>query len=373
MFQDNGIIWHDPTPYALPFFRSGDPNYLIESVRSPSNFVPKLRKLRKERVSLPGSIFELKKEEALSIVRKDNRNEKSADGMTVASKIEVLAAAAFKAYSVCRLCGWECGLNRFRLQGKCGLGSKGFISRPFVHIAEESPINAAIVANLGGCGLNCVYCIADRIVHHFEGQSTIDADGFWQMIIADMTRYQQDIPINTLEFTNPTENLASVIELLTKAPECVSLPIVFNCHLYGTQEFYELASPVVDVWLMDLRHCEPCAQELSGVRGYMQRAEEGMTAILKDPHSRVIVRLLIIPGHVDCCIASSIELLAQFKHKDQLFISVMDQYVPTVKLGSHPELDRRPSHDEIEKARLMVRQSGLKDIEIEAGDFWKRV
>jgi putative pyruvate formate lyase activating enzyme len=86
-----------------------------------------------------------------------------------------------------------------------------------------------------------------------------------------------DILINTIEFTNPTESLPAIIGLLSEAPEDLDLPVVSNCHLYGSKEFYELACLVTDIWLPDLRYGnDDCARKLSKVDRYMEFAKLGL-------------------------------------------------------------------------------------------------
>ena len=54
------------------------------------------------------------------------------------SKLDLLSVLALKSMSDCRLCGWQCGVNRYNESGKCGLGVKLYYRRPFIHIAEEA-------------------------------------------------------------------------------------------------------------------------------------------------------------------------------------------------------------------------------------------
>lgn len=177
------------------------------------------------------------------------------------------------------------------------------------------------------------------------------------------------IPINTSEFTNPTESLPGVIGLLAFAPADFNLPVVMNCHLYGSERFYELAAPVTDIWLPDLRYGNnACAKTLSGVDHYMEHARLGLEAMRKSG-AKVIVRVLVLPGHVSCCYKPAIEFLSAYR--DTVWVSVLDQYVPAHEAYLDPNLNRRPTQEEIEKVRCFVGKCGLRNILDDPKDFWK--
>lgn len=365
-------ILHDPTPSSISILKAGNSNYAVESISPGKGMIPKFRKLLNKNVLLSRqSVLDLELNEALTILSRHSTGGGSPNDRLV-SAMDILTAATLNANADCRLCGWNCGVNRFNGKGKCGLnGGQCLISRPFLHIAEEIIINPAVVANFGGCAMRCVYCIAYEQVHLQEGLHTLDPQKFWYDVNELSSRYQSSIPFNSIEFTNPTENLAPVTRLLSHVPTDFNLPVVFNCHLYGSRLFYDIAKHMVDVWLLDLRHCDTCAKNLSGVDEYMKYAEIGMNSILKDNDARVIVRLLVIPGHIDCCMNSSVDFLSRYKDQNHLYISVLDQYVPVRQSDAYPELNRRPTKAEIEQARRMVRKSGLKDIEDEGHNFWQ--
>lgn len=137
-----------------------------------------------------------------------------------------------------------------------------------------------------------------------------DPEIFW-IHVNDLMN--QGIPVNTLEFTNPTESIPGIMAILNKAPAYFGRPVVLNTHLYGSESFYKLANFIADVWLLDLRHGnDECAKELSGVDHYVKYAMSGLETVVKQD-ANVIVRILVLPGHVSCCHKPAIELLAQYR------------------------------------------------------------
>jgi len=278
----------------------------------------------------------------------------------------ILHALSLSEMSHCRLCGWECGINRFSGEkGKYGLGNQAFASRPFIHIAEESVINPTVVTNFWGCALHCTYCI-DSTVWDPGNLAPLDPKHFWE----EVQRLKMGSPpINTLEFTNPTESLPTIIGLLCQAPSNPNLSVVMNCHLYGSKTFYDPAGQITDVWLPDLRYGnDKCAKALSGVDNYMKYAKLGLDAMVEQG-VRVIVRILVLPGHVSCCHEPEMELLCEYK--DRIWVSVLDQYVPEHEAHLDPNLKRRPTKEEIEAVNSLVEKYGLRNILINSKDFWR--
>ena len=297
-------IFHDPGPEMIPTFLALDKGFRVESLRPGNNFIPKFQSLRKQKIYLEDSPFEYSAEALFGILNgKVTRNQG-----TLYSALHIYYVLCLKFLSSCSLCGWFCGVNRFAEKGKCGLASIIYAPSSFIHIAEEASINPSIVTNFSSCAMHCRYCIEHRLLKT-SGLSPLDTKIFWQ----DAGK-MVDGNTNTIEFTNPTESLHGIMDILSNAPKDFHLPVVLNCHLYGSCDFYQLADPITDVWLADLRYGnDECAKSLSGVDHYMKQAKAGLDAICKTGN-RVIIRILVLPGHVSCCHAPAIELLSTYRN-----------------------------------------------------------
>jgi len=350
------VICHDPGPEMIPFFKEIDPNYSLESVRPQQGFKPRFQKLRESKISTDKALFELSTQEIKNLLQDSNDAQSVKSLKYTYSKLDLLNVLALKSLSDCRFCGWQCGVNRYHEPGKCGLKEKFYYRQPFIHIAEEPNINPAIVANFGGCAMRCRYCI-DHDLWDADKLGLVESKSFWQRV---RQLIQWEHPINTLEFTNPTESLPAILHLLQHAPPDFNLPIVFNCHLYCALPFYEIASGIVDVWLPDFPYGNnECAKRLSGVDDYLEYVEYGLKAMV-DSDAEVVVRILVLPGHVDCCHGSSIRLLGIFK--DKICVSVLDQFVPEYKACDVMNVQRGVSNTEVETLRTFLRRYGILDV-----------
>lgn len=356
---DGECIFHDPGPEMISAILAMHPEFRIESIRPRIGFVPKFQLRRQQDIFLEDSPFEYDPEALTEILNGKVTKNRG----TRHSGLDIAYALCLKCLSKCSLCGWDCGINRYRNEtGRCGLSSIVYAASPIVNIADESPINPCVVTNLGGCGMHCCYCVDHRLLTPSFLQP-LDTKKFWQEVSKLV-----DGNINAFEFTNPTESLHGIMHILLGAPEDFHLPLVMDCHLYGSRDFYRLADPITDVWLPDLRYGnDECAKSLSGVDGYMKQAADGLASICRQGN-KVIVRILVLPGHASCCNEPALELLSAYK--DLLWVSLLDQYIPEYKAHLDPYLSRRPSEKEIEQVNNLVKKYGLRNVSECCGEFW---
>jgi len=357
------VIFHDPNAEMARIFAEMDPTYKVRSVQPGRGFVPKFQQLRKEMIQTYTPLIEMDSKELEEVFSRKGGSVMNIMKGEVVSKFNVLHALSLSSLSECRLCGWDCGVNRYKGRSlRCGLGKESFSNAPFDHISEEYSLNPAIVTNFRGCALNCIYCI-DYESLSVKDCAPSDPGKFWDQVLK---LQRQDFPVTALEFTNPTESFPGLMEILGQAPDHFNLPVVLNCHLYGSRSFYDMANHVTDVWLPDLRYGnDKCAKKLSGIDDYMKYARIGLNAMRG---SRIIVRILVLPGHVDCCHGPALELLS--KYRDDCWVSILDQYIPEHQAYLDPSLNRRPTKEEISEVESLVDRYGLRNIAKGCDDFW---
>lgn len=266
-------------------------------------------------------------------------------------KIEIAA----RRIRSCALCGRRCGVDRMRGEvGVCGLGVEAAVAEHFVHIAEESPINPSLLLSLAGCGLRCRYCQQWRLLAPSKVSGDPLVAGLWRSVDAQGAR--------SVSFAggNPDESLFAVLRFLKGAPEEWSLPLVWNNHAYCTPEALELLEGVVDVYLPDLKYGNnDCGLRWSGVADYCDLARGAIARMLRQ-NVAVIVRMLVLPGHVMCCHVPALRWLAEASAKD-LTVSVRGQYCPDWKIvETDGAMSARPEPEEIEAVRAEAMRLGLK-------------
>ena len=113
----------------------------------------------------------------------------------------------------------------------------------------------------------------------------------------------------------------------------------------------EILKDVVDIWLPDFKWGnDRCAVRYSRVTRYFEVVSRNH--IIAHDAADIIIRHLVIPGHISCCTRPILEWVAE--HCPRAIVNVMGQYRPEYLVAKHPEeypeIARRPSSQELEEA-----------------------
>lgn len=348
----------DPDYGSLALTQSIDPSFSVRTAAIPGFVSPRFEHLRQTGVGLDKQA--LRAAPVAQLWRLHSTAMSSIRPVTTsglaeqeASLLDLKAELAKRVLSYCTLCARRCGVDRTRGElGVCRLGTEALVTEHFVHIAEESPINPSLILTLAGCGLRCRFCQQYRVLDPKRVKAEQLSSELWTGLDRTGAR--------SISFVggNPDESLPSILRFLAAAPTW-NLPIVWNNHGYSTAETLQLLDGVVDVYLPDFKYgSEACGVGLSGVRNYPDTAAAAIAQMLGQGVC-VIVRILVLPGHNDCCHGPTLQRLKSLA-SGHLRISVRGQYCPDWKITAQDgELARRPKHEEVEELRETALALGL--------------
>lgn len=334
--SDGALEIVDPGFDALPLLREVDRYFAVRSAPLPCFTNPRF--MRSRAIATPIRTEDAKRMtlEDLRAVHRRSMDQLGSDKRVCAaprsgelSALHLKALIARRMLEKCSLCARQCGVNRIAGEvGPCGLGHRAYVAEHFVHIAEEAPINPSLLLSLRGCGLRCRYCQQHELLNASGTPSEELTKELWGRLESTGARSMSFIG------GNPDESLPSILEFLTHAPEAFSLPIVWNHHAYATEEAIDLLEHVVDVFVPDLKYgSDECALRLSGVKDYCATVQESLRRQLAQ-RVPVIVRVLVLPGHDQCCHRPALEYLASLPQRDLLEVSIRGQYAPDWKISS---------------------------------------
>jgi len=250
----------------------------------------------------------------------------------------------------CVLCEWKCKVNRAEGEkGACHLAKETRIATFFRHFGEEPLLvgrNGSGTVFFTGCNLRCVFCQNWDISQDQTAGYPVSSS----MLASTICSLKEEGAANiNLVGGEPTPNLHTIFEALRLAN--VNIPILWNSNMYLSSEVMEILKDVVDIWLPDFKWGnDRCAVRYSRVTRYFEVVSRNH--IIAHDAADIIIRHLVIPGHISCCTRPILEWVAE--HCPRAIVNVMGQYRPEYLVAKHPEeypeIARRPSSQELEEA-----------------------
>jgi putative pyruvate formate lyase activating enzyme len=249
----------------------------------------------------------------------------------------------------CYQCPRECGVDRERGVGFCGVGEKLFVAKTMLHRWEEPCIcgdGGAGTIFFSGCNLRCVYC----------QNCDISPGGIGNVMTEDELAREIFSLIeqgaNCIEFVTPTHYTERLAALLRKIKHKIPVPVVWNSGGYEKVESLRLLEGLVDVYLPDFKYfSSEIAKNYSAAPDYcdvaMLALKEMVRQVGKPTFSSddspqgskmlkkgVIVRHLALPSHREDS-AAVLRLLAREIGTENLLLSLMSQYTPDFHKSMH--------------------------------------
>ena len=291
-------------------------------------------------------------------------------GWTFADRI----ASAETAYRSCRLCPRDCGIDRLAgSQGAfCRLGEHATVYKELLSRGEEAILDPTWLVDLGGCSLRCLFCTEwAHVVDPQLRAATLDSSWFVPQL-----HKRRAQGARTLSFVggDPTVSLLGVLRAMAHVGAQDWLPVVWNCNALMSDTARDLLGGWVATWVVDLKFGNSaCSQRLAGVpasdsaHGFDAWTEVTRTLDFAAHAPRrpeqhfspddmhlppLIVRHLVMPGHVQCCTRPVLDWLAV--HHPQAPVNLMTVYLPSGPgaqgLQQVPELARLATPEEVRAA-----------------------
>ncbi len=333
----------------------------------------------------------------------------------------------------CNLCPRHCGADRDGGKvGVCGASKIAQVALSDLHLWEEPPITGEHGSGaifFSNCPLKCIYCqnrqisrggkgkevtpreLADMMldlqhrhaanINLVTGTHYLDDIEKALVLLGKIEASPMDVPNSQTEAsvagvksgvatrsapTSPSlEGCDTVGESLvdsgTTCHEKLEIPIVWNTSSYESIETIKRLNRFVDIYLADFKYfSNELGKQLSKVDYYFEVATSAIKAMLEpkdnDERADVIVRHLILPGHVEDSKQVIHHIYETFG--DDVVLSIMNQYTPVLKtaaedgdvwsqkqLQKFPELARTVYDEEYEEVLDYADSLGIEDY------FWQ--
>ena len=252
-------------------------------------------------------------------------------------------------YVNCQLCPRKCGVDRAAGQtGFCGCPDTALVAKAMLHKWEEPALagsGGSGAVFFGGCTLRCRFCQNAVISGGPVGKPM--NSGELRMLFEDLIARGAE----NIDLVTPTHFLPTLLPALEpKLP----VPVVYNCGGYERVETLRQLEGKIDIYLPDLKYAEArLAKALSGAADYFPRAKNAIREMVRQTGpvqwegdrvtKGVIIRHLILPGHVDNSL-KVLDWIGSTFAPGEVLVSLMRQYTP---MGGLPApLDRRVTEEE---------------------------
>jgi putative pyruvate formate lyase activating enzyme len=275
--------------------------------------------------------------------------EKTVSRAVLARERVPLARAAL---ADCHLCAHHCGVNR--LAGETGVCHAGATANFFLaqtELTDELELIPTFAVALSGCDLRCDFCITGAESWNPRAGKYFSVAEMAARAKAALAAGAKTVMVLGGE---PTIHLPAVLEFVSLLPDDAKL--VWKTNAHGSAQARELLDGIFDVWLADYKFGnDACAQRLAKVSDYTAIVRKNL--LWASERSGLIVRHLLMPGHVDCCWRPVAGWLAE--NLPGVKVNLRSGFWPAWKSARHPELRGTVADDEARRAWQIADEHNL--------------
>lgn len=275
---------------------------------------------------------------------------------------------AYQRLSKCDICAHVCHVDRTTGElGKCKTGARARISSYGPHLGEEDPLRGRFGSGtifFSRCNLRCQYC---------QNHDISQSDAGYEVEAEDLAAIMLELQArgcHNINFVSPSHVVPQIMAgVLVAAQAGLRIPLVYNTGGYDSLEILKLLDGIIDIYMPDIKYADPSlALKFSKISDYPQVNR----AAIREMHRQVgdlqldqngiatrglLVRHLILPDNL-AGTDQIIRFLADEISKDT-YLNLMDQYRPAYRAHHYPELGRRITRAEFDKAVKVAQEAGL--------------
>ena len=243
----------------------------------------------------------------------------------------------------CTLCPVECGANRTKTIGACGVDGLR-VAKYYLHPFEEPCISFGKGSGtifFSGCNLRCAFCQNYEVSRAKRGKAITPQQ------LADIFKELEDMGADNVSLVTPSHLTPYLVQALEIYKP--KIPLVYNTSSYEKVETLKYIDPYVDIYLPDMKFYSPAlSKRYLGKENYFEVASEAIAFMANSKPlnmtdegkmlSGCIVRHLVMP----LCTADSKALLKWFNAylPPSSYLSLMSQYTPFGDIEGMKELSR---------------------------------
>lgn len=284
--------------------------------------------------------------------------------------------------SDCTLCPRKCHVNRLGGQiGFCGQTAELTAARAALHFWEEPCISGTQGSGtvfFSGCNIRCVFCQNHNIALGKIGQAlSVER-------LAEIFLELQEKGAHNINLVTPSHFTPQIACALASAKQQgLSVPIVYNTGSYEEVDSLRRLEGLIDIYLPDLKYY---SSELSSLYSHAPDYFEKATAAIAEMYRQVgrpvfsekeadhlnlmtrgmIVRHLILPGQTKD--SKKILRYLHGTYKNDIYVSIMNQYTPLPHVANTPALNRKVTAEEYQRVLDFAERIGIEQGFLQEGE-----
>ena len=228
----------------------------------------------------------------------------------------------------------------------CGVDAPGRVYWQGVTLLEEHEIAPTYEVYFTGCSLRCRFCTVPDAIYRPRDWPWVSPEALAEQIAAP------DVPpFRTISLVggDPTVNLPYVRALLpVLRARFPGVPLVLNTNLYVPPDIARWCSAAFDWVIGDVHFWQAdCARRVAAASDYPDVSTRAAEAILSSG-GRLILRILALPGHVDCCAVPTAAWAGGLS--GDVRVHMMTHYAPAGHARRDRQLSRGLTEEEAHRA-----------------------
>lgn len=275
----------------------------------------------------------------------------------------------------CRLCPRKCRTDRTKTTGYCGCFAEIKAARASLHYWEEpclSGTNGSGTVFFSGCTLGCVFCQNAEISRGKSGKTVTTKR------LAEIFLELQNMGAHNINLVTPDHFADKIADAITLAKsQSLTVPVIYNTSGYCSEKTLKMLEGLIDIYLPDFKYMSAeISKKYSFAEDYPTAAKAAIAEMQRQqPHCHfdgdgimtkgVIVRHMILPGFLYD--SKAIVKYLYETYKNNIYISLMNQYTPYGNLKTYPELSRTVSKREYDSLVNFAIDIGIENAFIQSG------
>lgn len=236
----------------------------------------------------------------------------------------------------------------------CGVDRPGRLHWHGVTLLEEHELAPTYELYFTGCSLRCRFCTVPEAIEAPDRGAWLSPRALVEAMAGPEVPAFRSIAMVGGDPTVNRPYLDALLPLLrARFPAAL---LVLNTNLFLPAALARLDAAAYDWIVGDVHFWQPdCAAAVARVRGYPPVAVQAAEAIVQ-AGGRLMLRVLVLPGHLDCCAAPTIDWAADLARQapDRVRVHVMTHYAPAGRARVDPALGRSLTDAERARARALL-------------------